>query len=238
MSLDKTREQIAKRMRALAAMTVQNGCTEAEALSAMEKLTAMQSEYDVTLDPHNMDNEGMGFAFYPHCDPRIYAVVNAIGTLTTTKLFVVQEEQTVIVTGTRHDCEYASYLLAICNNAAVSSYTKFIGTPTYNALRKEKKTEEAIRDAFYYGIAERMAIHLMMMVPKDDTLKSTGTDLVVLTKQNNAKAYAEAAGLESKEVSTEVALDPEAHAAGQEAGDKVAFNRGIGTNASQTRYLH
>lgn len=44
------REKIATRIRALAAMTVENGCTEEEAITAARKLAEMLASYNMTLD--------------------------------------------------------------------------------------------------------------------------------------------------------------------------------------------
>lgn len=44
------REKIAAKIRALRAKTVENGCTEAEALSAAEMLAKLLAQYNMTLD--------------------------------------------------------------------------------------------------------------------------------------------------------------------------------------------
>ena len=44
------RERIAARIRALRAKTVENGCTEAEAMAAAKKLAQLLADYNMTMD--------------------------------------------------------------------------------------------------------------------------------------------------------------------------------------------
>ena len=46
---DQTRKAVLKKLRAFAQRTVENGCTEAEAIAAAEAMQKLQHEYNMTL---------------------------------------------------------------------------------------------------------------------------------------------------------------------------------------------
>jgi hypothetical protein len=228
-------ERIARLMKALAAKTVANGCTEAEAISAFESLSKLQEEYNTSFNPNTYDEE-TGFRPYQGAHERSFPVLYAIDAAASVRHVVDLDHNAVLFFGSHHDCEYACYLFAIVNNSMVSSYNKFLMTREYGLARKAKVTEEFIRLSFYAGVVQRLSNRIFAMVSKP-VVSSTGRELVVI-KASKAQEFMESLGIESHSVSTDVALDAECMAAGEAAGDMVALNRGInGTKPEPLRLV-
>jgi hypothetical protein len=226
--------KIARQMKALAAKTVANGCTEAEAANAFEMLSRLQEEYNATLDANTYDEE-TGFRPYVGAHERSFPVLYAIDAATSTRHLVDEDNGAVLFFGSHHDCEYACYLFAIVNNAMVSSYNKFIMTREYGLARKANVTEPFIRSSFYAGVVQRLSNRIFAMVAKP-TVVSTGTDLV-LVKSSKVEEFLQGLGIETTAVSTDVALDADIMEAGEVAGNIIPLNRGIGTNGPALRLV-
>ncbi|WP_312814385.1 DUF2786 domain-containing protein [Brevundimonas sp.] len=224
------REKLAARIRALCAKTVENGCTEAEALAAAEKLAQLLADHNMTMDEANLraspfakhDHQGRGAV-----GMKLWKVANAIADLTNTRTWVGGRNAPSRITflGLSHEVDVAAYMLTICERAMQTEARKLMRTVQH--LPQIKQAAKMV--PFVDGMADRLASRIRAMIPP----AQTGTGLIVL---RNALIDQEMArqGIEIETGRARRPLDTAAYHAGQNAADAVALNKGLKGSAWST----
>ncbi|WP_312139378.1 hypothetical protein [Brevundimonas sp.] len=223
------REKLAARIRALRAKTVENGCTEAEALSAAEKLAQLLEDHNMTMD--EADLRASPFAKHDHMGTgtvglKLWKVANAVTDLTNTRTWAGGRDAPNRITflGLSHEVEVAAYMLAICERAMQTEAQKVMRT-----VRHQPQIKQAAKLVpFVDGMADRLASRIRAMIPP----VKTGSGLIVL---RNALIDQEMIrqGIEIETGRSRRPLDTAAYHAGQKAADAVALNKGLHGTASQ-----
>ncbi len=172
------RKAIAARIRALRAKTVENGCTEGEALAAAELAAKLLAQYELSMDEVEMRASPFERAEQTHGDDvgeAFWKVAGAVAELTGTRTWVGRPgEHPVRYTffGFAHEVEIATYLLEICARAVRSE----------RAAREQEwafyraAVRRSRRIGFLDGMCERLAERIRALRPK----RPPGTGLVVL----------------------------------------------------------
>jgi hypothetical protein len=173
------RQTIARRIRALLAMTVANGCTEDEAVAAAQKAAGLIEQYDLTMDEVEMRASSFTGADQAHTDsdvgPRFYTVANAISELTGARSWISRPGVHPVVYsffGMTHEVEIANYLLDICARAVRSECDAREGEWAFFRLSVRRIKRIAFRD----GMADSLSKRIRALKPKT----KTGTGLIVL----------------------------------------------------------
>lgn len=217
------REKLAARIRALRAKTVENGCTEAEALAAAEKLAQLLADHNMTLDEADLraspftrhDHTGVGAVGL-----KLWKVALAVAELTHTRTWSGGRDAPTGVTflGLSHEVEVASYMLSICERAMQTEAANLM-----RAVRGLPHIKQAAKVVpFVDGMADRLAARIRDMIPP----VVPGKGLIVL---RNALIDQEMArrGIEIESGRARRPLDTAAYHAGRAAADKVALNQGL-----------
>lgn len=227
------REALFARIRALAARTVDNGCTEAEALTAASLLAEILRKHNVTLDEAQMRASPFTQHQEKHGDEvgaRLWKAARGIAALTETRwwtsgpgVYPVQ----IGFFGFAHEVEIAKYLLAICATAMRSGETAM----TYQLALLRPAARRRLIMPFLDGMADRLGERIAAMKPP----APTGKGLIVLRGQLITEAAAKA-GLEIKSRAALGSRDTEdTYRQGRRAADQVALNRGVGGDANAVR---
>lgn len=228
-----TREALLARLRALAAMTVENGCTEAEALVAAEKLAKLLADHNVTMDEAEV--RATPFDRHVETNPgevgeRLWKVARGIAVLTDTRWWTSGpgvHPVEIGFFGFDHEVAVAKYLLEVCAGAMRRAEREMHASL---ALLRPARRTLRIRP-FLDGMADRLGERIAAMKPP----RPAGRGLVVLRKQL-VDAEAAKIGLEIK---TRAALGSRTHEddyrAGRRAADQVALNRGVSEGANAVR---
>lgn len=220
------REKIAARMRALHAMTVENGCSEAEAELALSRLAEMQARYNLTLDGAEVMAEGTVMAHVPVSHEGVYSALYGINLAASVSSVVDEVNKIILFFGTKHDTEYAVYLLSIVHNAARTSFNAFIPTSTYAELRKVL-SESHIRLSYIAGLVERLSNRIASLASQaNEEVSKTGTEIIII-KNDKQKAAMNELGIETQAITKELAIDPTANKAGMDAADNVQLVKGL-----------
>lgn len=220
------RDSIAAKIRALLAKTVENGCTEQEAVAAAAVAARLLAEHDLTVD--EVELRSNPFAQARHVEPdevgeRLWRPASAISELTHTKLW--QTPQGVVPVGFTffgfdHEVEIATYLLAICGRAMRTGVERLDADL---ALRRPEYRRSR-RRAFLDGMADALARRIRALVPPI----APGTGLVVLRKEL-VEAAAEAKGIRTRTINSRPNHDlDDAYSLGEAAGELVQLNPGVG----------
>lgn len=225
---DKARrkDKIAARIRALRAKTVENGCTEGEALAAAELAAKLLEAHDLSMDEVEMRASPFASADQDHAadevGQRFWRVADAIAALTGTRSWVSPSGVSPIrhtFFGFAHEVEIANYLLEICSRAVRSECA--VQAREWAFYRPSVR--RARRTAFLDGMCDRLASRIRAMRKP----QPTGTGLVVLRgaliDEEMARRHIE---LETNRMRPPRDLDP-SYVLGLAAGDAVALDPGI-----------
>ena len=171
------REKIAARIRALLAKTVENGCTEDEAIAAAAKAAEMLARYNLTLDEVEMRASPFGRHSEQHDDQvggRLWKVASAIAHMTGARYWAQRPgaRPEVNFFGFEHEVAVARYLLEICARAMRQEACRL--DRSYALLNASVRRRRVA--PFIDGMADRLAQRIRDLKPPSPT----GTGLVVL----------------------------------------------------------
>lgn len=218
------REKIAARARHLAAMTVENGCSEAEALTAARKLADLLDRYNMTLDEATLREAGFkrqDRVIDDDVGARLWKPASAIAKLTNTTYWTAQVGMPHQVTffGFEHEVEIAGYLLSICETAMRGGQRRMMRDAML--LVPAKRRARVI--PFLDGMADRLHERILEMVPPPQT----GTGLVVV-RDALIKAEMQRQNIDLTDKRQRSSMNWGTYADGRAAADAVALNQGVG----------
>lgn len=226
------REKVAARIRALAAKTVENGCTEDEAIAAAAKLVEMLSRYNMTLDEAMMRESPFTTSRNVYADEigdRLWKVAKAISELTDTRYWTspagVNPVQ-ITFFGFEHEVEAAKYLLAICRRAMTCKRDDLM--LRYGLLVQARRRMKML--PYFDGMADSLARRIRALKPPTPT----GTGLIVLHRELIDAAMP----VKLRDHKQRASRDFEdTYAEGWRAGERVPLNRGVGSNRTDSLRL-
>jgi len=228
------KKKIAERIKALRAMTSENGCTEEEAATAAAMVAKLLDQYGMTADESDLRENDFAHEQHSQDDlvgKRMSRVASAIAGMIDIRYWAQRPGETPSVTffGFSHEVEIASYLLDICRNAMTTQAERVAGE--YRLLRENVRRRKV--SAFLDGMADRLAERIRALKPKTPP----GKGLVVL-RHALIDAELETLGINLEECSGRQSDDlDENYGRGRFAANDVALNRGVGTQPSSRRLL-
>jgi hypothetical protein len=225
-------DRLKTRIQGLGSKTMDNGCTEAEALLAAAKVAELLDRYDLSLtDVEIRDAEceqreyetyrkkrvpldGCIGAIADFCDCRVWREKNQVG------------EARYVFFGLRSDIEVAHYLTEVIDNAVRFELGRYKMSAGYRRFRHQDR--HIANSSFTLGMVASIADKLKAMKREHDAVNNgTGRDLVVL-KASVVDAELEKLDLKLRTVRrTTRMVAPAAYEAGGVAGASLAINPGI-----------
>ena len=235
---DQTRKAVLKKLRAFAQRTVENGCTEAEAIAAAEAMQRLQHEYNMTLtDADILDAEYVTEKMQLG-NQRMHPVVGAVmgvAIFTSTKMY--KSGATLYIFGEKHKVDNAIYLISTIQSAMELEFLNYRGTEAY--LRETWYHHgQTIRSSFMNGMAHRLYHRLLQMhkelMEQDVTVSpTTGNSLVVLSDKALEEAFRrQNPNLRSGRRQT-TSRSANASAAGRSAANRVGLRSGVRAGSAQ-----
>ncbi len=220
------RFKIAARIRALLAKTVENGCTEEEAIAAAAKAGELLARYNLTIDEVQMRETPFRRHQEFHEDyvgERLWKVADAIAHLTgvrywTSRAGVIPIE--ISFFGFDHEVEVARYLLEICARAMRQEHLRLNRQFALLVIAARRRKVLPFLD----GMVDTLSRRIKELKPPDPV----GKGLMVLRSDLIDRGLADL-GLEFSKTRARQSRDwDETYRAGKRAGDRVALNRGVG----------
>ena len=228
-------DKLRTRIQGLRAKTIDNGCTEGEALAAAEKVAELLDRHDLSLtdieireapcerreyETHRKKriplDDCIG-AIAEFCDCRVWREKDQAG------------EGRYVFFGLRADVEVAHYLTEVIDTAVRSELGRYKTSPDYQRFRHQDR--HLANASFAMGMVASIADKLMAMKAGRDQVNSgTGRGLVVLKA---AVVDTELGKLDLKLRTvhrTSRMISPMAYDAGGEAGVSLAINPGLRKN--------
>lgn len=230
------RAKLAARVRALRAKTVENGCTEDEAIAAAEKVAEILERYNMTLDEAEIRESPFSRAKRDVRDDmvgaKLYVVANGIEILTGARYWTTRHVEGVVEIhffGFEHEVEVADYLMAVCAGAMRRAARE--AAPGFMLLRQPIRHQRLA--SFIDGMAARLCDRLIRMKPK----APTGRGLIVLKKDLIDQGLKDIGINLEKNHQHRSRIDLAAYRAGQLAGDRVGLNAGLRGSGGQPQKL-
>lgn len=222
------RDSIIKKIQLLKEKTVSNGCSEAEAMSAADKISQLLNEYDLSMSEvelksqvfHTGELEVDGSVRKP-----IHDIVATIGTFTDTKVWYGKKDKKFVYSffGSKNDVDFAHYLFSLLSNSMDFEYKKFQKTVEYKTIGGR-----VARASFYKGMSIRLSQRLKEM---KQTIKNTNEEkgLVLYDKMGLVKQKFDELNLRLKSESrkTTTISNSDAFYAGKKAADNITINKGV-----------
>jgi hypothetical protein len=221
------RDKIAGRIRALLAKTVENGCTEEEALSAARLAASLLAKYNMKIDEATVRENRITQQQHVEEDivgERLWKVAREIAELTGSRYWRSRagvHPIEITFFGFEHEVAIAAYLLEICARATREAADSVWRENALLVLRKRR----AAMVAFVDGMIDRLAERLAEMRPP--AAESSGRDLVPLRNQLIDDALARnGLTLDRKRERGSRDFDLN-YLFGAAAGDRVRLNKGV-----------
>lgn len=234
-------EAVKRRILALMAKTTANGCSEAEAIAAAQKVQAMLHEHQLDLSDIELKRAEMKQTSYDTHHKKktgLDSVVVSIAYFTDTKVWRDYDTHGVIqyvFFGMEHDVVIANYITSICDRAMVNGLLDFRDTPGY----KWAKNRGNAALSFETGMALRISAKLndMKAAQRKNDAATTGRDLVVVKMPIVQEAF-DALGLNlTNAKASNQKLDDNAYRSGWEVGANVNINPGV-SGAERAKVSH
>lgn len=231
------RNAIIEKIKALLAKTTENGATEAEMLSALDKASAMMGAYEVTDEDVQLTKEErvMLHADAPDVtDPHKikWRLTHAVGQFCGVEIYRRAHETGLKCIGMPSDVQFAMWLLdTLADFVFAELYAHLIG-----CLAPQSERRIIIR-SFTAACCERIGERLMALVEQSKTARiGNGRELVVVKgaaikafmRDNNIRIRVRCNGGFST-------FDGAAQAAGHAAGDRASFGRPVSGSAGMLR---
>lgn len=220
-------------IQALRAKTIDNGCTEGEALAAAAKVAELLDRYELTLTDIEIRetqceervyetrlrkripiDECIG-AIAAFCDCRVWREKNAAG------------ETRYVFFGLPADVEVAHYLTELIDGAVRAELGRYKVSADYRRFRHQER--HLANASFALGMCASIADRLVAMkAERDGVIRSSGRGLVVL-KAAVVDSELERLGLKLRTVEAGPGrfISPDAYDAGGAAGETVSLHPGI-----------
>jgi hypothetical protein len=226
-------DRLKARIQALRAKTVENGCTEQEALGAAAKVAELLDQHDLSLTDVEIREEpceravvetyrkqrvpldGCVNAIAAFCDCRVWREKNSQG------------ENRYVFFGLSPDVAVAHYIADLVSTAMAVEASRFKRTAGY--LRYHPDDRRTVSASFLHGMAASIGTKLTAMKHERDAVNaSTGRDLIVVKQAVVDEGMTKLGIRFGKARAAERRIAGSAFEAGQAAGRNLRINPGVG----------
>lgn len=218
-------DRIKRIIQQLQEKTESNGCTEAEAMAAAQKMGELLEQYNLSLDEVGLREDVGQCKENEVYAPDDYAGVLVVGikhfcTLMCYKKPGDGHAGKYVFFGTPHDLEIALFLYEVCAEAMEHDWAMYMERAGYSMKK---------RMSFRAGFSNRVYERLMEMKKQRDAARASSCrDLIVLKDQLVTEEWAKRGIRLQKARGGSYAADGDAYLAGQRSGGRVNLNNPLG----------
>lgn len=233
--MSNNRDNLLKKIKALMAKTIENGCTEAEAMSALSMAQAMMDAYDVTeadlqdTKAESAIRDTMKDMRDPH-HIRSHLTVR-ISEFTNTKCYRTEykpQKWRYNFIGLASDVEFAMWLTETLTMFVQKELKNYIWSNDYTSLSPNQKRR--IIMGFVLGCCNRINERLNDLMEKSEVAASNNANALVVIKNALIDRKMTELGLTlSKGRRRGTRINDNAYGAGRAAGDGANFGRPVGS---------
>lgn len=232
------RQEILKKLKAFSQRTVENGCTEAEAIAAAKAMQSLQEKYDCTLTELDIslteyvkDQISLG----KKVKHPVWGALFGVQVFTGVRLVGYRSKVTVF--GQQHCVDNAIYLISLLQSSMELEFLRYKNSADYDE-EKFYHHARSIRSSFMNGMASRLSSRLLAMHNESrrnvaQPTGSNGTALVVMADKALDTAYRKAFPNLRSGRSQTTSRSAGASSAGRSAADRVGLRSGVSGGGSQ-----
>lgn len=236
-------EKVKAKIRALTARTIDNGASEAEAMTAMKKVGELLAQFNLNMTDVTVRDE---MCIQKDVDTGSkhrgiqYDVAVSVAAFTNCKIWQTSwtKSKKLHFFGMESDVEMAVYLLNYIKIAYDNAFAEFKNSDTYVNYAGHRRV---LTTNFLRGFANRLNDRLDSMKREfvREEKSSTGTALVVIEKSKYVEEEYQKLGMKLRKTYTTRSsnYNGAARAAGDKAGNKVNLNRPVTGGSSFGGYL-
>ena len=225
------RQNLLNKIRALMAKTIDNGCTEAEAMSALSMAQTMMDAYDVTeadlqeAKTESAIHDTMKDMRDPHHIRQMLTV--AISEFTGTKVWTSHNKKKLNFAGLPSDIEFAMWLTETLTMFVQKELKNYIWGNDYTSLPPNQK--RPIIMGFVIGCTRRINERLRELIKASEAQSSGNANALVIIKNDliNKKMAELGVALRTPRARGS-RIQGDAYGAGKASGDKASFGRPVG----------
>lgn len=242
------REKIKLKIKALAEKTVSNGCTEEEAMAAMQGVGRLLSQYNLTMEEIDVRSSPFKTIHINIGRQRrhpIDSAVTALARFIDGKTWFQGRRRggsSYAFFGQETDLELVEYLFKVIHNAIDTESVKFKDSAYYRE-EGEFTPRKTLYVSFQKGMAHRIAERLNELKRENDaelaSAKATGRSLIVLKSQLVEQEYEIVVKKLRLRNTYSYSAAPEsgAYGHGREAGNKVNLSRPLAGKGKVGGYI-
>jgi hypothetical protein len=227
---------VKRKIRALSAKTIENGCTEQEAIAAMEMCGKLLAQHNLEMSETDIREQGCKEDYLrvnsKNINNNIGMLLSSIAMFVDAKPWIKNGHddkgfyKAYTLFGQEADIEMGSYLLFICTTAMLNDAHKYV-----RSLGVQQGGARTPSNSFQHGFALRIYRRLKEIkdANKVAQVATTGTALILLKDQLVTEEWQkrqDELGLKQRQAS-KAQIDGHAYKAGTEAANKVNLQRPI-----------
>ena len=228
------RNNLLDKIRALMSKTAENGCTEHEALAALDKARAMMDAYEVTEEELQLTKAESAIlrseppgSKDPHDIKRYLA--SAVARFCDCKVW--RKSSGLVFCGLPSDAQFATWLLDNLTAFVQAELVKHLIGNIDNRTDRRRVTT-----GFTLGCCKRISARLDELCAQSAQVAGANSRALVVTKAGLIAETMAKHGIHlGKARSSRRALDGDSYRAGEAAGDRASFGRPISGSAGQAR---
>jgi len=243
MSLD--RKEILKKLKAFSERTVENGCTESEAMAAAKAMQSLQNKYNLTLTELDIElteyvNEKMKLG-----NKVRHPVFGALhGLMMFCEVRIVGKTGGIAIVGQKHKVDNAVYLISTLMSAMELEFLQYKNTWEYDEeINCKNMHPRRVRSNFMNSMAHRLSYRLYDMFKESRknsqvmaNKSSSGTALVVLA-DNALEAEYRRQYPRLRSSGGRSTGSGSASNAGRAAANRVGLNKGVRSGGAVSGYI-
>jgi hypothetical protein len=228
------REGLLDKIRGLLAKTLDNGCTESEAMAALDKARAMMDAYSVSESELSLTKEEKAILRReppgtkdPHQIK--WHLLSSVARFCGCQGWRKTHERILVFCGLPSDAQFATWLLDTLTAFVQAELTNYL----MDADPSKQDRREAIR-SFVAGCTIRISQRLDDLCKQSENVATSNAKALVVIKGQAVKAKLDELGIHiCKSYGSCGAGDESSYRAGKAAGDRASFGRPVsGRNAA------
>lgn len=232
--MNDNRQKLLNKIRALLSKTIENGCTESEAMAALNMAQAMMDAYEVTEDDLKLEGEKATVAQSDMRDPHNVrrGLATAVARFTDCKVWTSNGKKTINFCGLQSDVDFAVWLVDTLSNFVI----KELSTYLIMSWQVTKENKRLHINGFVIGCCNRINARLTELheASKAHASKNANALVVVKTELINVKMADLGLSLRTPR-NRRSSMTKDSYAAGKAAGDRASFGRPVNGTAGTLR---
>jgi hypothetical protein len=231
------REELLNKIRGLLTKTIDRGCTESEAMAALDKASAMMAAYAVSEDELSLTKEQKAILRREPPNTKDPHRVKAFLQYSVAQFCGCRgwrqnrkEGGGLVFCGLPSDAQFATWLLDALTAFVQAELVKHLMEADY---ADKQESREGIR-GFVLGCTRRINQRLIDLCQQSENVATTNAKALVVVKGQAVQAKLDELGIKLCVSSLSCgAIDNSSYAAGKAAGDRASFGRPVsGRNAT------